>query len=167
VHLSASGSNCSNCTFKWYTCASGGNPISPNPGSSYSPNLNQTTSYWVSCTINGCESDRTKVTGTIKDCHTYCNGKMMQQGGDDNEMSDGTFVIYPNPNDGIFFIETGNSSFEKTKVVITDLSGKMVNAETSINGAKMQVRLNSVAKGVYFINISDETGTYRSKILIQ
>jgi hypothetical protein len=62
VNLSASG--CSGGTLKWYDMASGGTVV--NTGATYSPNLSQTTSYWVSCTsAQNCEGPRTQVTGTI------------------------------------------------------------------------------------------------------
>jgi hypothetical protein len=63
VNLGASGgANCD--TLKWYDAQSGGNVV--NTGTSYSPNLTQTTTYYVSCkSAAGCESGRTAVTGTI------------------------------------------------------------------------------------------------------
>ncbi|XZF16585.1 T9SS type A sorting domain-containing protein [Chitinophagaceae bacterium MMS25-I14] len=62
VTLSASG--CAGGTLKWYDAASGGNVV--NTGSSYSPNLSATTSFWVSCmSAAGCEGPRTQVTDTI------------------------------------------------------------------------------------------------------
>ncbi len=60
VNLSASG--CAG-TLTWYDAASGGSVV--NTGSTYSPSLTTTTSYWVTCTVDGCESDPTMVTGTV------------------------------------------------------------------------------------------------------
>jgi len=61
VALSAGG--CTG-TLKWYDAATGGNVV--NTGTSFSPNLNATTTYYVSCTnAFGCEGPRTSVTGTI------------------------------------------------------------------------------------------------------
>ncbi|TDD73691.1 Ig-like domain-containing protein [Flavobacterium caseinilyticum] len=62
VALSASG--CPGGTLTWYDAAINGNIVAT--GSSYSPNITQTTSYWVSCTNSrGCEGPRTQVTGTV------------------------------------------------------------------------------------------------------
>jgi hypothetical protein len=61
VNLSASG--CSGGTLKWYDMASGGTVV--NTGATYSPNISQTTSYWVSCATANCEGPRTQVTGTV------------------------------------------------------------------------------------------------------
>jgi hypothetical protein len=62
VDLSANG--CAGGTLNWYSAASGGTLV--NTGTTYSPNISSTTSYWVSCTDgNGCVSARTQVTGTV------------------------------------------------------------------------------------------------------
>jgi hypothetical protein len=56
--LTASGSN-----LKWYTAATGGtsNTTAPTPSTATAG----TTSYWVSQTVNGCESDRVKIDVTV------------------------------------------------------------------------------------------------------
>ena len=62
VNLSASG--CDGGTLKWYDASSGGTVV--NTGSTYSPNLTGTATYYVSCTsAAGCEGPRSPVTGTI------------------------------------------------------------------------------------------------------
>lgn len=56
---------------KWYSAAAGGSPIFT--GDDYTtPLLNTTTDYYLSCTFNNCESQRTKatVTVTIPNCTT-------------------------------------------------------------------------------------------------
>lgn len=62
VNLSASG--CTGGTLKWFTAETGGTQV--NTGTTYSPSISSTTTYWVSCTsAEGCVSARTSVTGTI------------------------------------------------------------------------------------------------------
>src|SRR5207247_1464207 len=62
VNLSASG--CTGGTLKWYDAVTGGTQVAT--GTSYSPNISGTTTFYVSCTTaEGCTSDRTAVTGTI------------------------------------------------------------------------------------------------------
>jgi hypothetical protein len=62
VNLSASG--CTGGTLKWYDAATGGSQVAT--GTTYSPNISGTTTFYVSCTTaEGCTSDRTAVTGTI------------------------------------------------------------------------------------------------------
>ncbi|RFS15097.1 M36 family metallopeptidase [Emticicia sp. C21] len=60
--LTATG--CTNGTLNWYTAISGGSPIAT--GTSYTtPTLSITTTYYVGCTINNCNSVRASVTATI------------------------------------------------------------------------------------------------------
>jgi hypothetical protein len=62
VNLAASG--CTGGTLKWFTAASGGTQVAT--GTSYSPSITATTTYYVSCTsAEGCISARTAVTATI------------------------------------------------------------------------------------------------------
>jgi hypothetical protein len=61
VNLTASG--CEDGLLTWYDSEDGDNVV--NTGTTYDPNLNETTHYWVSCTLNDCEGPRQKVTGTI------------------------------------------------------------------------------------------------------
>jgi invasion protein IalB len=61
VPLSVTG--CSG-TVNWFTASTGGTSIAS--GSSYTtPSISATTTYYASCTVNGCESTRTPVTATI------------------------------------------------------------------------------------------------------
>lgn len=61
VQLTASG--CTG-TYQWFSVATGGTPISTT--STYTtPTLNASTSYYVSCTLNGCVSRRRKVDVTL------------------------------------------------------------------------------------------------------
>ncbi|HMT70590.1 MAG TPA: hypothetical protein PKD16_10540, partial [Saprospiraceae bacterium] len=63
VVLSAAG--CSGGTLKWYSSQYGGTSIST--GSTFiTPNISSTTTYYVSCSINNCESSRSAVTATIR-----------------------------------------------------------------------------------------------------
>ena len=63
VTLTASGCNTGGM-YNWYTTASGG--VSMKTGATFvTPVLTQTTSYYVSCSATGCESDRKKLTATV------------------------------------------------------------------------------------------------------
>lgn len=62
VALSAAG--CSTGTLNWYDGSTGGTAITT--GTNYTtPSISTTTTYYVSCTIGGCESNRTPVTATV------------------------------------------------------------------------------------------------------
>lgn len=62
VTLTASG--CVGGTINWYNLASGGSSIAT--GTSFpTPGLSTTTTYYITCTLNGCTSGRVAVTATI------------------------------------------------------------------------------------------------------
>lgn len=62
VTLTASG--CPGGTINWYNLASGGSSIAT--GTSYAtPVLSTTTNYYITCTLNGCTSNRVTVVATI------------------------------------------------------------------------------------------------------
>lgn len=55
--------------YRWYTIANGGAPISGAVNNHYTtPLLSNTTTYYVSTVIGGCESTRSSVTATITSC---------------------------------------------------------------------------------------------------
>ncbi|SDE13098.1 conserved repeat domain-containing protein/gliding motility-associated C-terminal domain-containing protein [Pricia antarctica] len=62
LQLSATGSL--DATLRWYTSATGGAPIR-NGANFTTPNISQTTSYFVEAVANGCVSPRTEVVATV------------------------------------------------------------------------------------------------------
>ncbi len=67
VLLSASCAGGANIETRWFADATGGPVL--NTGPTYSPNVTQTTTFYVSCynTVLQCESDRTPVTATVNE----------------------------------------------------------------------------------------------------
>ena len=81
-----------------------------------------------------------------------------------NNISNNTFAIYPNPNNGVFNIVTTNNA--SNKITITDISGKLV-YENNTNTNNILVDLNNVNKGIYFVKIFNEAGVKIEKIIIK
>lgn len=71
-------------------------------------------------------------------------------------------LIYPNPNNGNFTISTNNSTLNK--VIIYNVLGKKVQ-EININENKT-IQINLHNKGVYFIELTDNTGNTRTEKII-
>jgi gliding motility-associated-like protein len=63
VTLTASGGSAGQ--YRWYSVPTGGTAIAGQTGSTYSPSLITTTSYYVSINNGTCESSRTTVAGTV------------------------------------------------------------------------------------------------------
>ena len=77
-----------------------------------------------------------------------------------NSLSDFTFSVYPNPNDGILNVDmyTTHNIGAKANIVVTDVIGNVVASQTveSPNGRVHQVDLRKAANGVYFVTIEND-----------
>jgi hypothetical protein len=70
-------------------------------------------------------------------------------------------TIYPNPSNGIFHIES--SSMKNPALKVFNYLGELVLEEKLTN----EINLSNSAKGVYFVQINDETGSYSQKIIVE
>lgn len=80
------------------------------------------------------------------------------------------FYAYPNPSKGLVNVNLQNASIGDTKtVVVTNLVGQEVYRMEvkNFNGGEFSVDLSSLAKGAYFINVSDKTSNGTKKLIIE
>ena len=73
--------------------------------------------------------------------------------------------IYPNPNNGQFFVETSNFSKE-IEIKVFNLSGKLLNRFKGKNGESFEIALLGIQSGLYYVMVSDEKSYKASKIVI-
>lgn len=74
----------------------------------------------------------------------------------EKETANASFSIYPNPSDGRFQVKMDRSM--EGNLEIRDLNGRLMKQQ-SINGDdRSDVRMQDVEKGVYFVNIRNESG---------
>jgi len=75
--------------------------------------------------------------------------------------------IYPNPGDGMFFINYNGSNGSVVNIEIFDPTGKKVHTQrfVSLNGAIQSLDLRYLSKGNYFIKVQDEN-RINTKLLI-
>ena len=74
------------------------------------------------------------------------------------------FTSYPNPTNGIFFIELGKVA--KYNVKVNDVLGQTV-LSTVINGLNTTIDLSSFAKGIYTVELKDENKIYTEKVIVE
>ncbi len=74
------------------------------------------------------------------------------------------FSIYPNPSNGIFTLENGNLVVRS--IEIADITGKTIENHI-INSQSSIINLENHAKGVYFLRINTEKGSYTKRLIIQ
>lgn len=101
--------------------------------------------HYFSCSVtsyNGTQYDRAfKMGGTI--------------GMSENTFEEGGIKIYPNPANGLFYIE--NSRSEKQELKLIDGTGKVVRNMSLEPFTKVEVEAGSLAPGMYFINNGSNT----------
>ena len=69
----------------------------------------------------------------------------------------GTFTVYPNPTNGVLFVETVHApSLPAETYRITNLMGQTV-LSGNINADNQQINVSSLPQGMYFITFAGET----------
>lgn len=83
-----------------------------------------------------------------------------------NELSMQNLNIFPNPGNGLFSIVSEND-FKKAEIVIYSAFGEKIYT-SQFNSKKVEIDLQSQAKGVYFYNLIDEKGIVgKGRFIIQ
>lgn len=79
------------------------------------------------------------------------------------------FKLYPNPNQGSFFIEFDSDTEQNIQLYIFDLKGKEVFNQTIENTKRIHEKItpNTLMPGVYILKIKDKTKSKTEKILVQ
>ena len=75
--------------------------------------------------------------------------------------SENNFLIYPNPSNGIFFID---SKFENAKVEIYNSMGEKIFSSSHMPNS---IDISANAKGVYFVKINLEGKTYSRRVIVE
>jgi hypothetical protein len=74
--------------------------------------------------------------------------------------------FYPNPTTGLCWLELPAAS-GKTEVLITDMSGRIIERTVVKDQQKIQFDLGKAARGVYMVKVITENKTYTSKVTLQ
>ncbi len=73
--------------------------------------------------------------------------------------------VYPNPSEGLFEIDFGKITGNKT-ITIYNLTGKQIFTSNTKNDF-LELSLIEKSKGVYFLNIQTEQGNKNTKLILQ
>ena len=75
--------------------------------------------------------------------------------------------IYPNPNNGEFFVKK-TSFINLEKVVVYDISGRLISTHDISDGLNIKtINLDYVSNGVYFLSVYSDTAVITKKIIIK
>jgi hypothetical protein len=105
---------------------------------------------------NICEAASTQITVNLVNCTGV------------NEGEAATFGVYPNPNDGSFFISNGNTE-SNIAMQVLDVQGKVIFSNTySMNaGAQQEISLGNVESGVYIVRIITNNQVFNSNVIVK
>ena len=107
-------------------------------------NLNQSKGLWM----------------TEDECNAYVATKQ--------EILEHEIEIYPNPNDGNFLIQFPQKTFEKGKVSLFDIHGKLVFSQEEQWSSNVSISVDSKnLKGLYFLKIESENKRWVKKVCIE
>ncbi len=76
-------------------------------------------------------------------------------------------VVYPNPNNGTFFLNIGSQKAEVYQVKVVNLIGQSVWSETLTANAKREIDLSAAPKGVYFVQIEFGNEKVVKRVVLQ
>ena len=102
----------------------------------------------------GCPGPRAEASVVVNDCSNI------------NENGYNEFSVYPNPNNGSFFIENlGNSS--AATVSVTDVQGKVVYTTSFNTNNRININMSNLEKGMYMVTVRSENGVQIENIIVQ
>lgn len=74
---------------------------------------------------------------------------------------------YPNPTNSFLYIQVENGELEDLAVELIGLGGKAIPVQMMTTGdAVLQLDMNHVAPGIYYLRLNSNTGTYVGKIVV-
>lgn len=91
-------------------------------------------------------------------------------GVDENDLSKIEWLIYPNPSDGIVYLQSAIDQISKIKNIdVFDGSGKLVYSKSPyfVSNQNIRLDLTHLRSGVYFIRIRTEQDIFSSKLIIK
>ena len=76
---------------------------------------------------------------------------------------DATYLIYPNPTNGIVNIDLSVLSQNAIDFTVTNITGLEIHRELIDNNDRIQFSLEGYCEGMYFINVVNRTGEMTSQ----
>jgi len=84
-----------------------------------------------------------------------------------DEEESGDLAIFPNPSDGIFFVDASALAFDQFSLVLYNTQGALLQQNTHAAGEVVTVDLSNMAKGVYHLHLVSGDFVRVKKIVLQ
>lgn len=127
--------NNANASYQWIDCGNGNSPIIGQTGQNFTTNVNG--DFAVVVTENNC-SDTSA-------CQTVNSVGIVEVNPSDQ------IRVYPNPNNGNFFVDLGDE-FTLIRISVLDLNGKVLRTEEFVESSLVNFKV-SVPSGYYILSI--------------
>ena len=75
--------------------------------------------------------------------------------------------IYPNPSDGIFYIDISGKENGPVQVEIVNMVGKVVYNKEFISTEKLEINASTLNIGMYLLRVSSKNHTYTKQVIIK
>lgn len=104
------------------------------------------------------------ITSAIANGYVNCATSVTQDLSDEAK-----FNLFPNPTNGVTYIDIVNNEEENVNVTVTDLSGKIVaQRDYDVNGTvKLPIVTNEFSKGVYVVTLTIGDSIQQQKLIVQ
>ncbi|HET6225085.1 MAG TPA: T9SS type A sorting domain-containing protein [Bacteroidia bacterium] len=110
----------------------------------------------------------TRVFVTTENNSLYSNAlsELPPNGIDEVKNDIGSFIIYPNPSNGIFNLDLKNIQGSIKQIFVYDAQGRKIQASRSIGQLNQSLELHQAA-GIYYIQVITEKGNAVQKIILE
>jgi hypothetical protein len=84
-----------------------------------------------------------------------------------NELSEGSFALFPNPNTGSFDIKLNDLNIQNATISIANMLGQTVFEKyVTNNNVPIHIDASNLQQGMYYVKIQTDKSTYTRKVLI-
>ncbi len=134
--------------YQWLNCAANHQPIPGATNRTFQPQTDGL--YAVEIQHNGCTDTSL--------CYT-----VLTVGVEEEKSADNTLSVYPNPTSGELEITLPNA--EKVTVSVFDIHGKIQYEHSAEQSTRLNLNLNSLPDGAYYLKIQSDTNTMYRKVV--
>jgi len=108
----------------------------------------------IESTPNGCEGDTVHAIISISSTTI-------------RENSSSSLLVYPNPASHVIYVKLEGAEYEKWDIEIYDITGKLVQSVLSLSKTRIQIPLDNIRCGVYFLKIANSSGAVIRKVVVE
>ena len=146
-----------------------------NPGVTIAPNAGKQVVFYIDECLQTNPSKKPQLIDTYTSFEDYCVAEMLQQAIEvnkkselnKNEASNSEYkiLIFPNPNNGKFFIDITNNDYTITKMEIYNSLGQSIMEKLDVNKNRYNVDISTQPYGFYYLKVYSEDKIETFKII--